>query len=137
MAETSTPDEPTDDTNRSIFRCWIEIRAVDSGEVRTLPLTAYRRIPLVAKTRELPPARTVLSATDGAITDEAATLDELAATLRTRYPDGAYERRLFYERDHAAERKRDAALHGLIELLAEAAVRDALDRKAPDSGDGT
>lgn len=71
MAKTSPPDEPIDDADRRIFRCWIEIRAVDSTEVRPLPLTAYRRIPLVANTRELPPAHTVLSVTDGAITDEA------------------------------------------------------------------
>lgn len=133
MAETSTPDEPTDDTDRRIYRCWIEIRSVESGEVRTLPLTAYRRIPLVAKTRELPPARTVLSVTDGAITDEAASLDELTATLRTRYPDGAYERRLFYERDLDAERTRNAALNGLIELLAELAAQEALASRAPDA----
>jgi hypothetical protein len=41
-------------------------------------------------------------------------LDDLAAQLREKYPDGAYERTLHQERDFQAEERRSEAMNGLL-----------------------
>ena len=67
---------------------------------------------------------------DGAKTIEAKSLEDLKTQLRQRFPDSDYERTLHSERDHEAERRRADALNGLIELLAELAVREFFEEEA-------
>lgn len=107
-----------------VFRCWIEVREVSSGWVRTLPLTAATRIHIPRrKSEEQRPSEEILQLKDDAVTLEAKNLDDLARQLRERYPDGDYERTLHSERDHEAERRRKDALDGLIQLIVESFVR--------------
>jgi hypothetical protein len=120
---TGEPEHDDVPDDRRIFRLWIEVRAVSSGELRCLPLAAFRRIPLVRTTGAPPPSEVALVVTDDPHVIEAATFEELVGALRALYPDGAYERRLCFERDHTAERARSQALHRLVDLLAEAAYR--------------
>lgn len=85
-----------------IFRYWVEVRELASGSVRKLPLTAVRLVCLRrGKTNEpAVPARELLQLKDEAETWEVETFDELAARLRDKYPDAAFERSLHYVRDH-------------------------------------
>jgi hypothetical protein len=57
---------------------------------------------------------------------EAKDLDELAAQLREKYPDGSYERRLHSERHLQAEARWEHGMNQLIEILAISAVDELL-----------
>jgi hypothetical protein len=109
---------------KQIFRYWVEIRELATGEVRTLPLAAVVKISLAGRKKNEPPIpnEEVLQLKDGAETWEAKTFDELRARLREKYPDAAFERTLHYVRDREAEERRERALNGLMDLLAKAAV---------------
>jgi hypothetical protein len=63
------------------------------------------------------PRESVLHLKDGSTTLDAKSLDDLAAQLRQRYPDGEYERTLHRERDRQAEQRRAHAMNNLIEIL--------------------
>ena len=110
--------------DKQIFRYWVEIRELASGSVRALPLNAVVKICLAKrKKNEAPiPNEELLHLKDGAEKLEAKSLDELRARLRDKYPDGAFERTLHFERDREAEERRERALNGLARLLAERAV---------------
>ena len=54
------------------------------------------------------------------------TLDDLAAQLRQKYPDEAYERTLHRKRDHETEQRRAEAMNGLIEILAKSVAEQLL-----------
>ena len=64
----------------------------------------------------------MLEVEDGAEVTEARDIDDLAAQLRMKYPDGAFERFLRSERDRDAEVREAEAMEGLIKLLAEAVL---------------
>ena len=72
------------------------------------------------------PDELVLQLQDGAEIIEARDVDDLAAQLRARYPDDSHERFLRQERDQEAEKRKAAALDGLIEMLARAVAEDLL-----------
>lgn len=115
--------------NRRIFRYWVEVREVTDGSVRNLPLTAIAKIHIPRRKKEAQrPTEEILQLKDGSATLEAKSLDDLAAQLRDRYPDGAYERTLHQERDCEAEVRRAEALHQLAKIVAEAVVRDILEK---------
>jgi len=119
-----------------IFRYWVELRDRRDGSARTLPLGAIQRIHLTAKKNETRlPDEQVLQLQDESAVIEAKGIDDLAAQLRERYPDDTYERFLRRERDVEAERHKAEALDGLIEILARAAVRDALREQAGQNTD--
>jgi len=80
------------------------------------------------------PRESVLHLEDGPVGFEAKSLDDLAAQLRQRYPDAEYERRLHGKRDYEAEARWKNAMKGLIEILAEAAVDQALREGKPERG---
>ena len=63
---------------------------------------------------------------DGDFVLEASSWDEFRVRLRERYPDDRYERRLHVQRDREAEARREEAVQGLIELVAEAAANEVL-----------
>jgi hypothetical protein len=123
-------DETSQDMR--VFRYWVEIRELATGSVRTLPLTAVMRICLVRgkKNEPPPPDRELLELTDGEATLEANDLDDLRTQLREKYPDAVFERTLHYERDRDAEERREKALNGLVQLLAERAVEQALEEES-------
>jgi len=108
-----------------IYRHWVEIRDLQTGVVRELALRALVKIPL---TKVPLPREDVLELQDDTTTLEAQNLQDLANQLRTRYPDGLYERTLHNERDREAEKQRQKAFNSLIDLLAEYVVRDGCDR---------
>jgi hypothetical protein len=118
-------------SDQQILRYWVEIRELTSGSVRTLPLTAMRKISLARgkKNEPPPPSEDVLHLKDGAETLEAKTFDELRAQLRDKYPDTAFERTLHYERDREAEERRERALDGLMTLIAEAVVEKMIEEE--------
>jgi hypothetical protein len=64
---------------------------------------------------------------------EAKDLDDLRAQLREKYPEGAFERTLHYVRDPEAEERRERALNGLIELLAERVVEQMIEEESRDA----
>jgi hypothetical protein len=114
-----------------VFRYWVEIRELQTGVVRKRPLTAVAKILLTQRKNEAPrPPEEVLHLQDGAETIEAKNFEDLKTQLRQRFPDSEYERTLHSERDHDGERRRADALKGLIELLAEVAVREFLEEEA-------
>ena len=77
------------------------------------------------KKNEAPiPNQELLHLKDGAETLEAKSFDELRAQLRDKYPDDAFERTLHFERDREAEERRERALNGLAQLLAEQVVEE-------------
>jgi hypothetical protein len=119
-------------TEKQIFRYWIEIRDLASGVVRTLPLTAVMRISLARRKKNEPPIpnEELLQLKDEAEIWEAKTVDELAARLRDKYPDTTFERTLHYERDREAEERRERALNGLIELLAQRVADEMLEEES-------
>ncbi len=115
--------------NKRIFRYWVEVRDLTNGSVRNLPLTAVAKIHIPRSKKEgQRPTEEILQLKDGSATLEAKSLDDLAAQLRERYPDGAYERTLHQERNWEAEVRREEALHQLAKIVAEAVVRDFLEK---------
>jgi len=118
--------------DKQIFRYWVEILEVKTGAKRELPLNGVRKIYFPRKKDDpRKPDEDVLQLKDGPETLEARNLDELAAQLCERYPDEAYERRLFEVRDHDAEKRHADAMDGLITILAEAAVESYLRSEEP------
>ena len=120
--------------SKRIYRYWVELRDRRDGSVRELPLNALKRIHLPTK-KGAPrlPDELVLQLQDGAEIIEARDIDDLAAQLRARYPDDSHERFLRQERDQEAERRKAAALDGLIEMLARAVADDLLRPQAADA----
>jgi hypothetical protein len=117
--------------NKRIFRCWVEMRELKTGSVRELPLNSVRKIYIPRKKNDPgKPDEDVLELIDGLESLEAKNLDDLAAQLRQRYPDAAYERRLFTVRDREAEKRRAQAMEGLMQIIAEAAVEELLRESA-------
>jgi hypothetical protein len=105
----------------------VEIRDLRDGSVRTLPLRALRLVHLSRKRGEPPqPDEQRLRLQDDATVIEAKDLDELAAQLRSKYPDATHERRLHWERDLEAEQRYANALDALSELVVEACMNDLL-----------
>ena len=115
-------------SDKEIFRYWVEVRELKSESVRKLPLTAVRRVCFKRGKNNEPllPDREVLKLQDEEETWEADTFDELRARLRDKYPDSAFERTLHYVRDLEAEERREAALNGLISILAKRVVDDLI-----------
>jgi hypothetical protein len=108
---------------KQIFRCWVELLDLKTGVKRELPLTGIQKIHIPRKKNDPRlPDEHVLQLRDGETVTELKDLDELVAQLRARYPDEAYERRLFHVRDLEAEKRRADALNGLVEIIAQAAV---------------
>jgi hypothetical protein len=117
--------------DKQIFRCWVEILELQTGSKRELPLTGVRKIHIPRKKSDPGlPDEDVLELEDGEAKIEAKDLDDLAAKLREKYPDEAFERRLFKVRDLDAEKRRADALNGLIDIIAKAAVDDFLREEA-------
>ena len=113
--------------SQHIYRYWVELRDRRDGSVRILALGAMQRIHLTAKKKQARlPDEQVLQLQDESAVIEAKDIDDLAAQLRAKYPDETYERFLRRERDVEAERRKAAALDGLIQLLAEAVADDLL-----------
>lgn len=120
--------------NKRIYRYWVELRDRRDGSVRVLPLGAIQRIHLAARKGEPQlPDEQVLRLQDGDEFIEAKDIDDLAAQLRAKYPDDMYERFLHRERDVEAERRKAEAMEGLIQLLVEAAVQDAMRKETARS----
>lgn len=115
--------------SKRIYRYWVELRDLQDGSIRDLPLTAVKRIHLPRKKGDRQePDQQVLRLQDDSGVLEGRDIDDIAAQLRQRYPDETHERFLHRERDHESEQRNAEALDGLIELLAKAAV-DELPRE--------
>jgi hypothetical protein len=94
-------------------------------------LQALRRIHLpTKKNAPRPPDEVILQVNDGEEVIEARDIDDLAAQLRLKYPDEAFDRFLRRERDREAEERRSEAMDRLTEILAEAALDDLLHEQA-------
>lgn len=121
-----TNDKPCTDPEQ-IFRYRVELRDLQSGSTRNLPLTAIARINIPRKRNEAQrPSEEILQLHDNSVIIEAMNLDDLAAQLRQKYPDEAYERTLHRERDRETERRRAEAINGLIEILAKSVAEQLL-----------
>lgn len=114
-----------------IFRYWIEVRTLQDGAIRRLPMTAVMMVPLVgSKVKPQPLSRRVLRIQDDSEMLEADDFENLSVQLRQRYPDDAYERTIHWERDLEAEQRRERGLNGLARLMAEAAVEETLRKQS-------
>jgi hypothetical protein len=124
-------------SDKQIFRYWVEIRDLATGSVRKLPLTAVRLVCLktARKSEPRPPDRELLRLEDDGQIAEAEAFDDLRAQLRDKYPDAAFERTLYFVRDHEAEERYEQGLNGLISILAKAAVDDLLAEQAHAQAD--
>jgi hypothetical protein len=123
------PSESAED--KQLFRCWVEVRELKTGSVREFPLNGVRKINIPRRKSDPGrPNEELLQLKDGSKTLDAKNLDDLAAQLRRRYPDDAYERRLFKVRDRETEKRRADALKGLMQIIAEAAVETFLSESA-------
>jgi hypothetical protein len=127
VRKTTGKGEAERQEDEQVFRYWVEVRDLANGSVRNLPLSAVARIHIPRKKNEAQrPREEILRLQDGEAFLEVISLDDLAAQLRQKYPDGGYERTLHRERDREAEERRAEALNQLIKILAEAVVRDTL-----------
>jgi hypothetical protein len=128
MARTSTSAKDKRSMHaRQVFRYWVELRDLENGSTRNLPLTAIAKIHIPRKRNEAQrPSEEILQLHDNSVIIEAKNLDELAAQLRQKYPDEAYERTLHRERDHEAEQRRADAMNSLIEILAKSVAEQLL-----------
>jgi hypothetical protein len=124
-------------SDKKILRYWVEVRELASGSVRVLPLSAVRLICLKRgkKNEPLTPDRELLRLQDGEETWEASEFEELKLRLRDKYPDAAFERTLHYVRDHEAEERREAALNGLISILAKSVVDELVAEESRIEGE--
>src|ERR1700691_4830941 len=106
MRRTQKSRSPELAEDKQLFRCWVEVRELKTGSARELPLNGVRKV-YIPRRKNDPgrPDEKVLQLKDGSETLEAKHLDDLAAQLRQRYPDDAYERRLFKVRDREAEKR--------------------------------
>ena len=110
-----------------IFRYWVEVRSLQDGSIRKLPMTEAMMVPLVSsKINPQPSSRWVLRLQDDTEILGADDFEEHRVQLQRRYPDEAYERTINWERDIEAEQRRERALNGLARRMAEAAVEDTL-----------
>lgn len=113
--------------SKPIFRYWIQLLDLRNGSTRDLPLKVLTKIHLLTKRSEAQlPNEQILQLEDGAAILEAKDLDELAAQLRGKYPDGSYERRLHRERDLQAEARWEQGMNQLIEIVAKSAYEELL-----------
>jgi len=110
-----------------VFRRWVEVKNLQNGATRTLPLKVFVKIHLVTRKHEQQmPKRQVLRVEDGGDVLEAESLDGLSRLLREKYPPEHYERTLHEERDREAEDRREWAMTELMNLLARAAFNQAI-----------
>ena len=108
-----------------VFRYWVEIRDLQAGTVRELPLKVMQRIHIPTKRNLVPrPSQQVLQVSDGETLLEATDLDDLAQQMRTRYPDAVFVRTLKQELDQTATERRAEAMNELARIMARAAVRN-------------
>jgi hypothetical protein len=128
MARTSTSANDKRSMHaEQVFRYWVELRDLENGSTRNLPLTAIAKIHIPRKRNEAQrPSEEILQLHDNSVIIEAKNLDDLAAQVRQKYPDEAYERTLHRERDHEAEQRRADAMDGLIEILAKSVAEQLL-----------
>jgi hypothetical protein len=113
--------------SQQIFRYWVEVRESANGSARHLPLYGVTKIHIPRKKKKAQEANEeILQLKDGAATLEAKSVQDLAAQLRARYPDDAYERTLHWERDCEAEVQRAEAIKKLSEILVPRAYLEAL-----------
>ena len=113
--------------SKPIFRYWIQLLDLRNGSTRDLPLKVLTRIHLLTKRSAAQlPNEQILQLEDGAAILEAKNLDELAAQLRGKYPDGSYERRLYSERDLQAEARWEHGMNQLIDIVAKSAYEELL-----------
>lgn len=76
-----------------IFRCGVEVRKLQDGSIRTLPMTGVMMVSLVSsKIASQQSDRLVLRIQDDHEILEADDFAELRAQLRQRYPDDTYQR---------------------------------------------
>jgi hypothetical protein len=124
--------KPASDSGRSpIYRYWVELRDLHTGTTRNLPLRLMHRVCLKAgKGEPLPPDEQFLQLIDDSAVVEARDLEDLKTQLRQKYPDEAYERRLFYERDLDAEERTNRALDNLARIFSDGVVDDLLKEAA-------
>jgi hypothetical protein len=89
---------------KRLYRYWIEITQLSDGARRRLELKQMVHVPLVdpRERSDLKTNRTLLLE-DGTQPIETDTFEEFRAQLRRKYPDEAYERRLWTERNLEAE----------------------------------
>jgi len=114
-----------------IFRHWVEIRDLQAGTVRELPLKVMQRIHIPTKRNLEPrPPEQVLEIKDTEGLLEATDLDDLIQRLRERYPDALFERTLKQELDQAATERRAEAINELARIVARAAVRNLAKSKS-------
>lgn len=111
--------------SQRVCRYWVELRNLRDGSVRNLPLRVMRFVRFGGKRGDpRKPDEQVLRLQDDATVIEAKDIEDLAAQLRSKYPDATHERRLHWERDLEAEQRYADALQSLAERVAEAAVHD-------------
>jgi hypothetical protein len=121
---------------KQIFRHWVEVRDLANGSVRRLSLYAVAKIPLIKDAKEAQRlTEEFLQLRDDSAILEAKSLDDLAAQLRQKYPDEAYQRTLHRERDREAEERRAEAMNALIRILAEEAVNRVIAEKSGNGAD--
>jgi hypothetical protein len=113
--------------SQQVFRYWVEIRELANGSARNLPLNGVTKI-RIPRTKKEAQTRNeeILQLKDGPATLEANSIQDLAAQLRARYPDDAYERSLHWQRDREAEARRAEAIDKLSEILLPRAYLEAL-----------
>jgi hypothetical protein len=111
--------------SQQIFRYWVELRDLRDDSVQNLPLKEVVRIHIPTKKNppQLPNAH-VIQVDDVMGTFEATSIDDLSQQLRSKYPDGRFERTLKSERDRPAEEIYWSAMEKLVHILAKAAVND-------------
>jgi len=109
--------------SEEIYRYWVEVRDLQSGSIRSLPLGAVTMVHIPRKKSEpQKPQEEILRLEDDSGVIEAKTLDDLATQLRERYSDERYVRTLHRQRDREAEERRANALSGFVSLIVESFV---------------
>jgi len=113
--------------SQQVFRYWVEVRELPNGSARNLPLNGVIKIHIPRTKKEAKkPNKEILQLKDGPATLEANSIQDLAAQLRARYSDNAYERTLHWQRDREAEARRAEAIDKLSEILLPRAYIEAL-----------
>jgi hypothetical protein len=126
---------------KEMYQYTVEILEIATGEKRLLPLHVWTVIALKSRKRGSAmqadvPDRQRLRVADGVEVLEAVDLEELKVALRTKYPDGKFERRLHVQRDREAEERREAALQNLAEIFMRAAVDHVLEEMEQEKVSG-
>jgi hypothetical protein len=113
--------------SQQVFRYWVEVRELANGSARNLPLNGVTKVHIPRTKKETQkPNEEILQLKDGSATLEANCIQDLAAQLRARYPDDAYEHTLHWRRDREAEARRAEATDKLSEILLPRAYLEAL-----------